>query len=462
MADQEIVPVRRKHAKDPSIGTPTYQKFAFSFPCSTSAQDLRAYDTEQEDTSKEAVKYETETEAETEVVKYEEKPPIKKCGSKTSWGWRRFVKLWKKSPIKRIPVPKAVSRRLSRTSRQNSFDIDSSPFKYTWKTFTYPQLKTATNNFSPENLIGKGGYSEVYKGCLANEECVAIKRLNKGVPEEDVFNFLSEIGIIAHLNHPNTARMIGYGVEGGAFLVLQLSPLGSLGAMLHHSDTKLEWSKRYKIMLGVAEGLHYLHECCERRIIHRDIKVDNVLLSEDFEPQICDFGLSKWLPKHWSHHNATKFEGTFGYFAPEYFMHGIVDEKIDIFSFGVLLLELITGRQAIDESKNSLVLWAKPLLDENAVEELVDPNLENEYVGEQMGWVISTANLCIQQSPVLRPQMHQVIELLRGESNEKRGSPKGKKKQSHQRTYSEELSYVDEYNSTKCLIRPNNKHDNFQ
>ncbi|KAG6430332.1 hypothetical protein SASPL_108397 [Salvia splendens] len=375
----------------------------------------------------------------------------------------RFVKLWKKSPIKRIPVPKVVSRRKSRISRQNSFDIDNSPFKYTWKTFTYPQLKTATNNFSPENLIGKGGYSEVYKGCLANEECVAIKRLNKGVPEEDVFNFLSEIGIIAHLNHPNTARMIGYGVEGGAFLVLQLSPLGSLGAMLHNSDTKLEWSKRYKIMLGVAEGLHYLHECCERRIIHRDIKADNVLLSEDFEPQICDFGLSKWLPKHWSHHNATKFEGTFGYFAPEYFMHGIVDEKIDIFSFGVLLLELITGREAIDESKNSLVLWAKPLLDKNAVEELVDPSLENEYVAEQMGWVISTANLCIQESPVLRPQMHQVIELLRGESNEKRGSPKGKKKQSsHQRTYSEELSYVDEYNSTKCLIHPNNKHDNFQ
>ncbi|XP_042048014.1 receptor-like cytosolic serine/threonine-protein kinase RBK2 isoform X2 [Salvia splendens] len=379
MADQktqEIVPIRRKHAKNPSIGTPAYQKFAFSFPCSTSAQDLRAYETEQKDTSKEAVKYETETETETEA---EEKPPIKKCGSKTSWGWRRFVKLWKKSPIKRIPVPKVVSRRKSRISRQNSFDIDNSPFKYTWKTFTYPQLKTATNNFSPD------------------------------------------------------------------------------------SDTKLEWSKRYKIMLGVAEGLHYLHECCERRIIHRDIKADNVLLSEDFEPQICDFGLSKWLPKHWSHHNATKFEGTFGYFAPEYFMHGIVDEKIDIFSFGVLLLELITGREAIDESKNSLVLWAKPLLDKNAVEELVDPSLENEYVAEQMGWVISTANLCIQESPVLRPQMHQVIELLRGESNEKRGSPKGKKKQSsHQRTYSEELSYVDEYNSTKCLIHPNNKHDNFQ
>ncbi|XP_057780271.1 receptor-like cytosolic serine/threonine-protein kinase RBK2 isoform X2 [Salvia miltiorrhiza] len=465
MADQnsqEIVPLRRKHEKTNSIGNKTYQKFAFSFPCSTSAQDLKAYDTEQKDTNNEIVKYDTENEAETE------KPPIKKGrshSSKISWGWRRFVKLWKKSPIKKLPlaVPKVVSKRISRSSRQNSLDIDTCPFNYTWKTFTYAQLKAATNNFSPENLIGKGGYSEVYKGCLPNEQCVAIKRLNKGVPEEDVFNFLSEIGIIAHLNHPNTAKMVGYGVEGGAFLVLQLSSLGSLGAMLHNSDTKLEWSKRYKIMLGVAEGLHYLHECCERRIIHRDIKADNVLLSEDFEPQICDFGLSKWLPKHWSHHNATKFEGTFGYFAPEYFMHGIVDEKIDIFSFGVLLLELITGRQALDESKNSLVLWAKPLLDKNAVSELVDPCLENEYIEEQMGWVISTATMCIQQSPVLRPRMSRVTGLLRGENDEKRESPKGKKQSSsHQRTYSEELSYVEEYNSTKCLIHPNNKHDHFQ
>lgn len=150
-----------------------------------------------------------------------------------SWGWRRLVRLWKKTPT---PTP-GVKKQLGviKSSRESFLESDSDrcPLNYTWNTFTYSELKTATNNFSRENLIGKGGYSEVYKGCLENEESVAIKRLNKGVAEEDVFNFLSEIGIIAHLHHPNTARMVGYGVEGGAFLVLQLSSLGSLGAILH-------------------------------------------------------------------------------------------------------------------------------------------------------------------------------------------------------------------------------------
>lgn len=155
-----------------------------------------------------------------------------------SWGWRRLVRLWKKSPatgVKKQLAPVVVSKRMIKSSRESFLESDSDrcPLNYTWNTFTYSELKTATNNFSQENLIGKGGYSEVYKGCLENEESVAIKRLNKGVAEEDVFNFLSEIGIIAHLHHPNTARMVGYGVEGGAFLVLQLSSLGSLGAILH-------------------------------------------------------------------------------------------------------------------------------------------------------------------------------------------------------------------------------------
>ncbi|KAH6805774.1 ROP binding protein kinases 2 [Perilla frutescens var. frutescens] len=452
MADlfQDVLPCHRKHERRPSFGKKTYRKLAMSFPCSSSAQELRGFDKKNKNTSNEEVKHEIE-----KTPKMKQESSSKSKAQMASWGWRRFVKLWKKSPIKKLPplhVPKVVTKRMSRSARQINLDIDRCPLNYTWKTFTYSQLKTATNNFSHENLIGKGGYSEVYKACLPNEQYVAIKRLNKGVPEEDVFNFLSEIGIIAHLRHPNTAKMVGYGVEGGAFLVLQLSSLGSLGEMLHNSDTKLEWSKRYKIMLGVAEGLHYLHECCERRIIHRDIKADNILLSEDFNPQICDFGLSKWLPKHWSHHNATKFEGTFGYFAPEYFMHGIVDEKIDIFSFGVLLLELITGRQALDESKKSLVLWAKPLLDSNAVEELVDPCLESEFVEDEMAWVIATATSCIQQNPVLRPRMSQVVRLLRGISDENKENGNENRKKTHQRTYSEELSYVGEYNSTKCLI----------
>ncbi|XAR49081.1 Non-specific serine/threonine protein kinase [Bertholletia excelsa] len=322
--------------------------------------------------------------------------------------WRTLFKLWKRSTIKRIPD--------CRTVREN-VDGDFCYFKSCWKNFAFSDLQSATNNFNQENLIGKGGHAEVYKGCLPDGQVVAIKRLNKGTPEEQIIGFLTEIGIIAHVNHPNTAKLIGYGVEGGTYLVLQLSPLGSLGSYLCGSKEKLDWSIRYKIILGTAAGLLYLHEKCQRRIIHRDIKADNILLTEDFEPQICDFGLAKWLPKEWTHYNVPRSEGTFGYFAPEYFMHGVVDEKTDVFSFGVLLLELISGCKALDDSKQSLVLWAKPLLKCNSVKQLVDPSLHDSYDAKQMARVILTASLCIEQNPVLRPRMSQVVVLLRGESS---------------------------------------------
>ncbi|CAN1761081.1 Receptor-like cytosolic serine/threonine-protein kinase RBK2, partial [Linum perenne] len=235
--------------------------------------------------------------------------------------------------------------------------------------------------FLSGNIIGRGGFAEVFKGHLPDGKLIAIKRLTRGTNEEKTTGFLSEIGILAHVDHPNT-----------------------------DSEVKPVWSIRYKIAVGTADGLLYLHETCRKRIIHRDIKVDNILLTEDFEPQICDFGLAKWLPKQLSHHHVSKFEGTFGYFAPEYFMHGIVDEKTDVYAFGVILLELITGRQAVDDSQNSLVIWAKPLLDNNDLEELVDPALGNSYDHEELDRMLLTASLCIERSPILRPRTSQVSD----------------------------------------------------
>ncbi|CAL5400627.1 unnamed protein product [Camellia sinensis] len=379
---------------------------------------------------------------------------VSSSNSKAHPRWHRFFRLWKTSSIKQLSsfpslaVPK-ISRGKSRSVREN-VDANHYYFQSSWKNFTYPDLRTATNNFSQENLIGKGGYAEVYKGCLADGQLVAVKRLNKGTLEEQITSFLSEIGTIAHVNHPNTAKLIGFGVEGGRFLVLELSPLGSLGSLLRGPKEKLNWAVRHKIILGTAAGLLYLHENCQRRIIHRDIKADNILLTDDFEPQICDFGLAKWLPKDWTHHYVPKFEGTFGYFAPEYFMHGIVDEKTDVFSYGVLLLELITGREALDDSKISIVLWAKPLLDNNSVEELVDPSLGDNYDPDEMDRVILTASLCIEQTPILRPRMSQVLILLKGESYIV-DSSKESQNRSLQRTFSEELLDAEEYNSTKYL-----------
>ncbi|KAM7495940.1 hypothetical protein LguiA_020354 [Lonicera macranthoides] len=314
-----------------------------------------------------------------------------------------------------------LSKRFSSTIREAIsmspspiIDTDLSYFKPRWKNFTTSELQIATNNFARENLIGKGGYAEVYKGCLRNGQLVAVKRLTRVPMEEKIGDFLSEVGIMAHLNHPNTAKLIGYGVEGGMHLVLELSPHGSLASLLHGSKTKLEWSIRYKVALGTAEGLVYLHEGCQRRIIHRDIKAANILLAEDFKPMICDYGLAKWLPKHWTHHTVSKFEGTFGYLAPEYLMHGIIDEKTDVFAFGVLLLELISGRRALDYSHQSLVMWARPLLKKNNIRELVDPSLADDYNQLQMNLMVLSAFLCVQQSSIRRPQMSQVLELLKG------------------------------------------------
>ncbi|KAK4477964.1 hypothetical protein RD792_017229, partial [Penstemon davidsonii] len=258
-----------------------------------------------------------------------------------------------------------------------------------------------------ENLIGEGGYSEVYKGHLADGQLVAVKRLTRGTQEEMTADYLSELGILVHVNHPNIASIIGYGVEGGMHLVLPLSPNGSLASLLNGEKEKLAWNFRYNIALGIASGLSYLHEGCQRRIIHRDIKSANVLLTEDFEPQISDFGLAKWLPDQWTHLTVSQFEGTFGYLPPEFFMHGLVDEKTDVYAFGVLLLEIVSGRPALDESHNSVVMWAKPLIISRNIAELVDPILDGAYDWDQANRMVMVASLCIQQDSAERPHMSQ-------------------------------------------------------
>ncbi|XP_056168408.1 receptor-like cytosolic serine/threonine-protein kinase RBK1 [Syzygium oleosum] len=293
--------------------------------------------------------------------------------------------------------------------------------KPTWRSFDLAELVAATDNFCPENLIGKGGHAEVYKGRLSDGQLVAVKRLLKKDKEEETktADFLSELGIIAHIDHPNAARLLGYGIDGGLHLVLQFSPHGSLASVLHGSTESLEWKIRFKVAVGVAEGLKYLHYSCQRRIIHRDIKASNILLTGDYEPQISDFGLAKWLPEKWAQHVVFPIEGTFGYLAPEYFMHGIVDEKIDVFAFGVLLLELITGRRAVDSTRQSLVMWAKPLLDVNNIRELVDPRLKDTYDIVEMQRATLTASMCVQCISTMRPDMKKVVQMLKGEDGAK-------------------------------------------
>ncbi|XP_057727034.1 probable receptor-like serine/threonine-protein kinase At5g57670 [Arachis stenosperma] len=282
------------------------------------------------------------------------------------------------------------------------------------KCFSYEQIANATNEFHQDNLVGRGGYSEVYKGDLCDGRSIAVKRLAKdnNDPNKEK-EFLMELGVIGHVCHPNTASLVGCCIENGLYLVFNYSQNGNLATALHgKGGDSLDWPIRYKIAIGVARGLHYLHKCCKHRIIHRDIKASNVLLGPDYEPQITDFGLAKWLPNKWSHHAVIPVEGTFGYLAPEYFMHGIVDEKTDVFAFGVLLLEIVTGRRPVDSSSQNLLLWAKPLMESGNIGELADPKMDGKYDEEQLYRLVLTASYCVRQNATWRPPMSEVLELL--------------------------------------------------
>ncbi|KAI3859490.1 hypothetical protein MKX03_024530 [Papaver bracteatum] len=290
--------------------------------------------------------------------------------------------------------------------------------KPTWTCFSFDEIFDATDGFSKENLVGRGGYAEVYRGVMKNGEVIAVKRLTKASTDErKEKEFLQEIGTIGHVHHPNVSSLLGCCLDNGLYLIFAFSLHGSVASALHDENSPLmSWKTRYKISVGTARGLHYLHKGCQRRIIHRDIKSSNVLLTADYEPQISDFGLAKWLPSQWTHHSVVPIEGTFGCLAPEYFMHGIVDEKTDVFAFGVFLLEIISGRKPVDGSHQSLLSWARPLLmNEGEVEKLIDPRLEGDYDYTQLKRVAFTASLCIRASATWRPTMNQVLEVMMDE-----------------------------------------------
>ncbi|CAN7046511.1 unnamed protein product [Brassica rapa subsp. trilocularis] len=343
--------------------------------------------------------------------------------------WNRMIDSIKKKSIRRFSViPLLASYELTRKNmRRKQPKLSPSPVdcdqilvaKPSWRNFTYEELVAATDSFNPENMIGKGGHAEVYRGVLPDGETVAIKKLMRHAMEEEerVSDFLSELGMIAHVNHPNAARLRGFSSDRGLHFVLEYAPHGSLASLLFGSEEEcLDWKKRYKVALGVADGLRYLHNDCPRRIIHRDIKASNILLSQDYEAQISDFGLAKWLPENCPQHIVFPIEGTFGYLAPEYFMHGVVDEKTDVFAFGVLLLEIITGRRAVDtDSRQSIVMWVKPLLEKSSLEEIVDPKLGNDFDETEMRRVMQTASMCIHHVATMRPDMNRLVQLLRGD-----------------------------------------------
>ncbi|OIW00694.1 hypothetical protein TanjilG_09663 [Lupinus angustifolius] len=296
-------------------------------------------------------------------------------------------------------------------------------YSATCRLFQYKELVSATSNFLPENLIGKGGSSRVYKGCLRDGKELAVKILK---PSDNVLNeFLLEIEIITTLHHKNIISLFGFCFENdNLILVYDFLSRGSLEENLHGNKKNpivFGWTERYKVAMGVAEALDYLHCKDDQPVIHRDVKSSNVLLSEDFEPQLCDFGLATWASASSSHITCTDVAGTFGYLAPEYFMYGKVTDKIDVYAFGVVLLELLSGRKPISndypKGQESLVMWASPILDSGKTLQLLDPSFGDNYDHEEMERMVLAATLCIRRDPKARPQMSLISKILQGDTD---------------------------------------------
>ncbi|XP_017700118.2 interleukin-1 receptor-associated kinase 4-like isoform X2 [Phoenix dactylifera] len=233
--------------------------------------------------------------------------------------------------------------------------------------FRYEELQNSTDQFSSENLIGKGGSSQVYKGCLPDGQQVAIK-LSKFSADASR-DFLLEVDIITKLRHKRIVPLMGICVENNHLIsVYSYFSKGSLEENLYGKgvEAPLPWDMRFKVAMGVAEALGYLHSGCSQPVIHRDVKSSNILLNDEFEPQLSDFGLATWAPTTSAYVTHGDVVGTFGYLAPEYFMYGKISEKIDVYAFGVVLLELLSGRKPINDGnpkgQESLVMWILNLL----------------------------------------------------------------------------------------------------
>ncbi|KAG6587962.1 Proline-rich receptor-like protein kinase PERK1, partial [Cucurbita argyrosperma subsp. sororia] len=301
----------------------------------------------------------------------------------------------------------------------------SVPLGFSQSSFTYEELAMATDGFSEANLLGQGGFGYVHKGVLPNGKEVAVKQLKAGSGQGER-EFQAEVEIISRVHHRHLVSLVGYCITGSQrLLVYEFVPNNTLEFHLHGKGRPtMDWPTRLKIALGSAKGLAYLHEDCNPKIIHRDIKAANILLDLKFEAKVADFGLAK-LSSDVNTHVSTRVMGTFGYLAPEYASSGKLTEKSDVFSYGVMLLELITGRRPVDPTQSfmddGLLDWARPLLlratENGNYDGLVDPKLRDNHDHNEMARMVACAAACVRHSARRRPRMSQVVHALEGEAS---------------------------------------------
>ncbi|XP_028760565.1 cold-responsive protein kinase 1-like [Neltuma alba] len=286
--------------------------------------------------------------------------------------------------------------------------------------YSYKELSVSTEDFSPANKIGEGGFGSVYKGKLKDGKIAAIKVLAAG-SSQGVNEFLTEIKVISEIEHENLVKLYGCCVDGNhRILVYNYLENNSLAQTLLggcHSNIFFDWRTRTRICIGIARGLAFLHEEVKPHIVHRDIKASNILLDKDLTPKISDFGLAKLIPPNMTH-VSTRVAGTIGYLAPEYAVRGQVNRKVDIYSFGVLLLEIVSGRcntnTRLPEEEQYLLDRTWKHYQRRILVGLVDTSLNGEFDAEEACKFLKVGLLCTQEVPKLRPSMSSVVEMLTG------------------------------------------------
>ncbi|XP_060192980.1 cysteine-rich receptor-like protein kinase 42 isoform X2 [Lycium barbarum] len=302
----------------------------------------------------------------------------------------------------------------SSSERMNLGKISSS-YNRSSLNYKYENLEQATNYFDPSTKVGQGGNGSVHKGTLPNGKVIAVKRLFFNT-RQWVDEFFNEINLINGIEHKNLVKLLGCSIEGPeSLLVYEFVTNKSLDQYLFDKNKVkiLSWEERFRIIVGTAEGIDFLHRGSEIRIIHRDIKSSNVLLDENLEAKIADFGLARCLAADKSH-LSTGIAGTLGYMAPEYLVKGQLTEKADVYSYGVLVLEIVCGRKniAFAEDSGSLLQTVWKLYRANQVTEALDPLLKGEFPAEEASKVLKVGLLCTQASVALRPSMSEVVQML--------------------------------------------------
>ncbi|KAF3438408.1 hypothetical protein FNV43_RR21170 [Rhamnella rubrinervis] len=315
---------------------------------------------------------------------------------------------WRRSKLEETPI------RFEDSMNQQFDDNNTGPKRY-----SYSQLARATNNFAEEGLLGEGGFGEVYKGFLSHLKLtIAVKRVSKR-SKQGRKEYISEVNIISRLRHKNLVKLLGWCHENGEFLLIyEFMPNGSLDSHLFkHKTTTLEWAVRYKIALGLASALLYLHEESEQSVIHRDIKSSNIMLDSEFNTKLGDFGLARLMDQELGL-KTTGLAGTFGYMAPEYISTGKASKASDVYSFGVVALEIACGRRSVDSKfESSIVAWVwETYGNGGVVNDVADKRLCMEFEVKEMEGLISVGLWCAHPDHTLRPSIRQALQVLKFEA----------------------------------------------